>query len=124
MTSLSKKQRYAFSTLTGLLLTISFPFSGSLMPLIFIAWIPLLLVENKLSENSKSGPHVFVHAYWSFYLQFGKYLVDLEFYFCWRSFSICFQLFTHGIGLSSFSFCVNEVLQPMIFVFSYCLGCL
>jgi apolipoprotein N-acyltransferase len=68
MTSLSKKQRYAFSTLTGLLLTISFPFSGSLMPLIFIAWIPLLLVENKLSENSKSGRHVFVHAYWSFFI--------------------------------------------------------
>ena len=68
MTSISKKQRYAFSTLTGLLLTISFPFSGSLMPLIFIAWIPLLLVENKLSENSKSGRHVFVHAYWSFFI--------------------------------------------------------
>ena len=68
MTALSLKHRYGLSSLTGVLLTISFPFSGSLTPLIFIAWIPLLLVENNLSEKSKSGRHVFVHAYWSFFI--------------------------------------------------------
>ena len=62
----SKLQRYGLSILSGLLLTLSFPYSGSITPLIFIAWIPLLLVENNLSEKKNSGFHLFIHAYLSF----------------------------------------------------------
>jgi apolipoprotein N-acyltransferase len=68
MTELSKTQRFVLSILTGTLLTISFPFSGSLMPLIFIAWVPLLVVENSFMDKSSSGKHVFLHAYLGFFI--------------------------------------------------------
>lgn len=64
--TLSKFQRYLLSILTGVLLIVSFPFTGSLTPLIFIALVPLLLVEHFLfNKNYKSGK-VFIHAYLSF----------------------------------------------------------
>lgn len=47
-------------------MVISFPYSGSLSPLIFVAWIPLLLVEhNVATRNYKSGK-VFLHGFITF----------------------------------------------------------
>lgn len=63
---IKKRDRYILSILSGLLLVISFPFTGSITALAFFAWVPLLLVENTvLGKNWKSGK-VFVHAYISF----------------------------------------------------------
>lgn len=54
--------------LSGLLLGLSWPYTGSLTTLIFIAFIPLLWVEMELSERNKSALRVFLHAYLSFFV--------------------------------------------------------
>ncbi len=49
-------------------MVLCFPFTGSLTPLVFVAWIPLLLVESNISrQNYKSGK-VFIHAYLTFFI--------------------------------------------------------
>ncbi|MBM3186051.1 MAG: apolipoprotein N-acyltransferase [Bacteroidetes bacterium] len=59
-------QRYLFSILSGILLTLSFPYSGSITPLIFIALVPLLLVEEGLIEKNKNRFHFYPHSYITF----------------------------------------------------------
>ena len=68
MFKLSIGKRYLLSILSGLLFTLAFPFTGSITPLVFIAWVPLLLVEQNLIENNKKAIHVFIHAYLVFIL--------------------------------------------------------
>lgn len=68
MFKLSNGKRYLLSILSGLLFTLAFPFTGSITPLVFIAWVPLLLVEQNLIENNKKAIHVFIHAYLVFIL--------------------------------------------------------
>jgi len=68
MFKLSIGKRYLLSILSGLLFTLAFPFTGSITPLVFIAWVPLLLVEQNLIENNKKAIHVFIHAYLIFIL--------------------------------------------------------
>lgn len=63
---LSKAHRYLLSTLSGLLMVISFPFTGSFTPLVFVAWIPLLLLESYISRQRYKSGKVFLHAYWTF----------------------------------------------------------
>jgi apolipoprotein N-acyltransferase len=46
-------------------MVIAFPKTGSLFPLTFISWIPLLFVENYFSDKKKAG-NLFVHAYFTF----------------------------------------------------------
>ncbi len=49
-------------------MVVSFPFTGSLSFLVFISWVPLLVVENSiLSRNYKSGK-IFIHAYLTFFI--------------------------------------------------------
>ena len=57
--------RWLLSVLSGILLTISFPETGSLTPLAFIAWIPLLLVESYFYTQKKAFS-LFSHAYLTF----------------------------------------------------------
>jgi len=64
----NRKQRYLASLLSGLLLVISFPFTGSLAPLMFVALVPLLLVENQIAGNRLRSSNVFVHAYLVFFI--------------------------------------------------------
>lgn len=66
--NLTKRNRYLLSLLSGVLMAISFPFTGSLTPLVFVAWIPLLLVEDSISENRYRSRKVFLHAYISFFI--------------------------------------------------------
>lgn len=63
----SRKQRFALSLLSGILMGISFPFTGSLFFLSFIAWVPLLLVESTISEKNYKSRKVFTHAYLTFF---------------------------------------------------------
>lgn len=65
---LTKSKRYLLSSLSGLLLIISFPFTGSITPLIFIALIPLLLVESNVSAKKYKSGKVFIHAYLTFFI--------------------------------------------------------
>lgn len=62
MINLSRKHRYLLSILSGILMVISYPYSGSLTPVVFIAWVPLLLVEGYISTKRYKSRKVFTHA--------------------------------------------------------------
>lgn len=62
----SKKYRFSLSIISGLLLILSFPFTGGLAFLGFVAWVPILLVENSIRKGKLRSGKVFVHAYLSF----------------------------------------------------------
>lgn len=49
-------------------MVVSFPFTGSLTPLVFVAWIPLLCVEHNISEKRYRSSKVFIHAYITFFI--------------------------------------------------------
>src|SRR5690554_1952643 len=55
--------RYLLSILSGVLMTLAFPYTGSVFPLMFIAWIPLLLVEHFLFQKEKKSKQVFIHVF-------------------------------------------------------------
>ena len=62
----TRKQRYFLSILSGLLMVLSFPYTGSLFPLVFLAWVPLLLVEHNIYREKYRSGKVFIHAYLTF----------------------------------------------------------
>jgi len=62
----TKLQRYLWSTLSGVLFFVSFPYTGSQTWLGFIAWIPLLLVEHQISEKRYKPSKLLIHGYISF----------------------------------------------------------
>ncbi|WP_417265170.1 apolipoprotein N-acyltransferase [Brumimicrobium sp.] len=64
----SRLQRYLLSILSGLLMVISFPHTGSLFPLVFFAWVPLLLVEHNVYREKYKSSKVFIHAYLTFFI--------------------------------------------------------
>lgn len=67
MIALKKQHRYFLSLLSGVLLAISFPFTGSLTFVIFISLVPILFLENYiLTKRFKSGK-VLIHAYVTFF---------------------------------------------------------
>jgi apolipoprotein N-acyltransferase len=59
-------KRYLLSILSGILLTACFPFSGSLTPFVFVALIPLLIVEDDLIAWKKKRFHLYPHSYITF----------------------------------------------------------
>ncbi|MNK18573.1 Apolipoprotein N-acyltransferase [compost metagenome] len=59
--------RWLLSILSGILLTVSFPETGGLTLLTFVAWVPLLLVESYFHTQRK-GSGLFLHAYLSFFI--------------------------------------------------------
>jgi apolipoprotein N-acyltransferase len=63
-----KKHRYLMSILSGILMVLSFPYTGSLTPLVFISWIPLLTVEHTISFNRYRSSKVFIHALIAFFI--------------------------------------------------------
>src|SRR5690554_6483129 len=58
------------SVLSGLLLTISFPFSGSLYPLAFIALVPLLLFQDNVLRTKAKSSLVFIFSLLSFLIYY------------------------------------------------------
>ena len=66
MNQLQKKHRYLLSILSGLLMAISFPYTGSLTLLIFVSWVPLLLVDREISLRNYRSSKLFLHAYITF----------------------------------------------------------
>ncbi len=60
------KNKYILSTLTGVLLFLAFPFTGSVTPLIFLALVPLLYVENELKDAQKSFWRILKFSWISF----------------------------------------------------------
>ncbi len=64
----TRARRYLLSTLSGLLLVLAFPYTGSLFFLSFVALVPLLLVEDVISRNKYRSGKVFWHAYLTFFI--------------------------------------------------------
>jgi apolipoprotein N-acyltransferase len=64
----SRKNRYLLSVLSGILMVISFPFSGSLSFLAFLSWVPILLVEDTIFRSRYKSGKVFIHAYIAFFI--------------------------------------------------------
>lgn len=63
---LSKIKRFGLSLTSGILLGIAFPYTGSLTPLIFVALIPLLLLEHYIYLKKYRPRKVFIHAFLTF----------------------------------------------------------
>ncbi|MFA7273119.1 MAG: apolipoprotein N-acyltransferase [Crocinitomicaceae bacterium] len=68
MKNFTKNQRIGLSLLSGILMGISFPYTGSLFFLSFIAWVPLLMAENAISEKNYRSSKVFTLAFFTFFL--------------------------------------------------------
>ena len=68
MINITKKYRYILSVLSGLLMIVSFPFTGSLTFLVFISWIPLLLIEDIVSNQKYRPSKVYIHAFITFFI--------------------------------------------------------
>lgn len=66
MLKLTKTQRYLLSVLSGILMVIAFPYTGSLTFLVFLAWIPLLFVENDIAQHRYRSGKLFIHGYITF----------------------------------------------------------
>ncbi|MDP4760671.1 MAG: apolipoprotein N-acyltransferase [Crocinitomicaceae bacterium] len=64
--NLTRAQRYLLSLCSGILLSISFPFTGSITPLVFIGFVPLLFLSEDLQTKSKGGWHLFIQSYLAF----------------------------------------------------------
>lgn len=62
----SRIQRYLLSVLSGLLFVVAYPFTGSITPLFFVAWIPLLFIEKDVYERRLKASHIFIHSYLTF----------------------------------------------------------
>jgi apolipoprotein N-acyltransferase len=64
--NLTRAQRYLLSLCSGIFLSISFPFTGSITPLVFIGFVPLLFLSEDLETKTKGTWHLFVQAYFAF----------------------------------------------------------
>lgn len=62
-----RKNRFLISLLSGIMMVIAFPYTGSLTFLFFISLVPLLLVENYVFNNLKSRK-LFGYSYLSFFI--------------------------------------------------------
>lgn len=66
--SLSFGIKLLLSLLSGILMVVSFPETGSLWPLSFLAWIPLLWVEQDSYTHKKNRFALFCLAYLTFFI--------------------------------------------------------
>ena len=64
-----KHQKWLLSVFSGLLLGFAWPFTGSITPLIFIGFVPLLIIEDDLyKDGRKSFWSAFKYVYPSFFI--------------------------------------------------------
>lgn len=68
MFELTRKKRLLLSILSGFLMVISFPYTGSITPLVFVSWIPLLLIESYISKQKYRSTKVYLHALITFFI--------------------------------------------------------
>ncbi|MFZ5551938.1 MAG: apolipoprotein N-acyltransferase [Bacteroidota bacterium] len=63
-----KSPFFWLSLLSGLLLSVAWPHIGSLSPLIFVALVPLLIIEDHVFQKKYRGRKVFFSAWLSFFV--------------------------------------------------------
>lgn len=64
---LKRPLRWSLAVVSGLLMVLSFPYTGSIFPLAFVAWVPLLLLESHYVKGTRSFP-LFFQAYLTFFI--------------------------------------------------------
>ena len=68
MKEITRLNRYILSILSGFILFISFPYTGSLTFLSFFAWIPLLIVEQYITSKKYRSSKIYIHAFIAFFI--------------------------------------------------------
>lgn len=96
------KHRYGAALASGLLLVLSFPFTGSMPFLALFALVPLLLVEYQISENKYRSSKLFVHSYLTFLI----YNVGTT-WWIWNA----------SAGGAIFAFTLNALIMAVVFQF-------
>lgn len=98
----TRKYRYLLSVVSGLLLVLSFPYTGSLYFLSFVALVPLLIVEHAIYKARLKSGKVFLHAFITFLI----YNVGTT-WWIWYSTSIGAMM----------AFVANSLLMTLVFYF-------
>jgi apolipoprotein N-acyltransferase len=83
MLELTRMKCYLLSLLSGVLMILCFPFTGSLTILVFISWVPLLLVEDFIQVEKKKSALVFLFAFITFLI----YNIGTTWWVCNASFN-------------------------------------
>ena len=68
MIQLTKNKRFTLSISAGIILILSFPFTGSIPFLAFLGLVPLLLIEDSIFSNKYKSSKLFIHSYITFFL--------------------------------------------------------
>jgi apolipoprotein N-acyltransferase len=68
MIQITRKSRFLLSIISGILMVLSFPYTGSITPLVFISWIPLLIVESNVIKQKYRSSKVYIHALITFFI--------------------------------------------------------
>ncbi|MFN5417423.1 MAG: apolipoprotein N-acyltransferase [Flavobacteriia bacterium] len=92
--------RYSFSMLSGLLMVLSFPYTGSMAFVMFFAWVPLLFVEHTISNHKYRSSKVFIHSYITFLI----YNIGTT-WWIWNA----------SPGGAIFAFTLNALIMALIF---------
>ncbi len=110
MIYISRKQRFLLSALSGVLMVLSFPYTGSMVPLTFVAWVPLLLIESYISKRKYKSPKVFTHAYLTFLI----YNVGTTWWVCKADLVGGILAFTMNSLLMSFVFFLFHITKKYV----------
>ena len=98
--TLNRKKRWTASLIGGTIMFMAFPFSGTITPLIFLSFIPLLIVEAEILNYGRSSLNIFTHSF-----------------ICFLIFNIgtSWWLWNASIGGAIFAFLFNTTVMSLIF---------
>ena len=110
MLELTRLKCYLLSLLSGVLMILCFPFTGSLTILVFISWVPLLLVEDFIQVEKKKSALVFLFAFITFLI----YNIGTTWWVCNASFNggvaaIIANSFLMSITFQAFHFAKKHI---------------
>ena len=97
----TKIHRYSLSVLSGLLMVLSFPFTGSMFFLSFVAWVPLLLTEDIIARKKYRSGKVFLHAYIAFFIY---------------NLGATWWIWNASLGGAAMAFFLNSFIMALVFL--------
>tara|TARA_B100000524_G_scaffold95995_1_gene45499 strand:- start:17094 stop:18716 length:1623 start_codon:yes stop_codon:yes gene_type:complete len=98
--TLNRKKRWIASLIGGTIMFLAFPFSGTITPLIFLSFIPLLVVEAQVLNLGRSSLNIFIHSF-----------------ICFLIFNIgtSWWLWNASAGGAIFAFLFNALVMSLVF---------
>ena len=98
--TLNRKKRWIASLIGGTIMFLAFPFSGTITPLIFLSFIPLLVVEAQVLNHGRSSLNIFIHSF-----------------ICFLIFNIgtSWWLWNASAGGAIFAFLFNAIVMSLVF---------